>query len=110
MRALLARKPVAKLRHDYVATNVTTSAWVELIDALEEAASAVEIFDGSGSIIKLSLGDAGEEDDNELPYYIMPGGGGGVMIPMELAKGKRLSAKAVDATAATGSLIINFFG
>jgi hypothetical protein len=106
---LLARTPVHKFRHSYVATNVTTAAWVEVISSLPQPVSAVEIYDSSGKIIKLSIGASGEEDANELDYYITPGGSG-ILLPLEFSKGARISAKAVDDDADVGSLIFNFFG
>jgi hypothetical protein len=106
---MLAGIPVAKKSFSYADTNVTTAAWVEVIAATEQPFSALEIFSGSGSILKLSSGDAGDEDAHEIPYYIIPGGSS-IMLPVGLAKGKRLSIKAVDVTADAGILILNFFG
>lgn len=107
-RNLLARKPVATFQHNYFVTNVPTSAWVELITATSEPFDAVEIFSATGSIILLSTGSAGQEDDNQVPYTILPGGSG-ILLPYNLRKGARLSAKALDITAAKGYLILNFF-
>jgi len=102
------RKPAGKIRHSYVATNVTTSAWVQISASIPATASSVQIFDSSGKIIKLSTGTAGNEDASELNYYIFPGGADGVLrIPFTV--GDRLSAKAVDNTAQYGDLILNFF-
>lgn len=106
---VMVTKPIYKFRHSYVSTNVTTAAWVEIITAMPVPASAVEIFDGSGRIIKLALGAAGDEDSNELDYYIIPGGSS-ILLPVEFARTKRVAAKAVDANATTGSLVFNFFG
>jgi hypothetical protein len=108
MRNMLARKPVAKFRHSYVATNVTTGAWVQIIASNAQPCSAVEIFDSSGRTMKISLGAAADENAHEVPYYIIPGGSS-ILLPIEIAKGKRISAKAVDADATVGALVFNFF-
>lgn len=104
-----ARNPVGKLRFDYGATNVTTSAWVEITSAIPAAATHMHIFDSSGSVLKLSTGASGSEAASELNFYIIPGGME-ILLPIELAKSKRLAAKAVDANATDGQLVINFFG
>lgn len=106
---LLARKPIGKLVHDFGATNVTTSAWVEISSSCPSPCSALEIFNGGGSILKLSTGVSGQEDAHELPYYILPGGSDEV-LPFELGKSKRLSVKAVDLNSTSGSLVLNLFG
>lgn len=106
---LLARKPVAKLVHDFASTNVTTGAWVEIEDSTTAPCSALEIFNGGGSILKISQGAAGSEDSAELPYYILPGGSQ-IVLPIEISKGKRLAVKAVDQNSTFGSLVLNFLG
>ena len=107
---MLAGYPIKKHTHSYLSTPVGLSAWVEIIAAMDMPASALEVFSGSGAVIKLSTGAAGDEDNHEIPYYIIPGGSG-IMLPIGLAKGQRLSAKAVGADAAdSGVLVLNFFG
>ena len=109
MSRMLAETAVAKLRHSFVATNITTAAWVEVIAALAQPCSAVEIYNSSGSIIKLALAAAAAEDANEVPYYVLPNGSS-ILLPMSWSKGARLAARAVDASATSGDLIFNFFG
>jgi len=108
MRDLLARKPVLRKVHSFGSTNVTTSAWVEIIASMTKPASAVEIYNGSGRILELSKGDLGEETGNEIEYYIIPGGSS-ILLPIEFANGDRISAKAVSANATADYLILNFF-
>ncbi len=104
-RALVARKPVGKLLHSYVSTNVTTSAWVALSTTVPAAATTMEVFDSSGRIMKYSI-DAGV---TELKFYGLPGGME-ELIPVEWSKGSTISIKAVDASATVGYLVINFYG
>lgn len=102
-------KPRKKFRHDFGATSVTTAAWVELVASMDDSVSAVEIFNSSGAILKLSTGTAGNEDSAELEYYVLPNGSFQIQ-PIELSKGGRLSAKAVGSDATNGDLILNFLG
>lgn len=106
-RSLLARKPVATIAFSMSGANITTAAYTQLIAAMAAPASAVEVFSPSGSSIKLAVGGAGAEVD--IPYTIPPGGSA-VFLPLEIKAGVRLSAKALDANATTGLLILNFFG
>lgn len=108
MRNLVATTPIHKNRHDYSADQATTAAWTEVIAEMPVSACAVEIFDSSGRILMISTGDAGSEDDATIPYFILPGGSS-IFLPLEFGRGKRISVKAVDADAATGSLVMNFF-
>lgn len=97
--------PVQVIRNAYASTNVTTGAWVQLDSALNQNSNHLEIFDSSGSTLKLAIGAASAEV--ELPFYIVPGGNG--MIPVTLSAGQRLAIRAVDANATTGQLVINFY-
>jgi hypothetical protein len=109
MRQLLATTPVHSLRHDYVATPVTTAVWVQLSAELPKGCVAVEIFDSSGRVLQLSTGAAADEANHIIPNRIFPGGSTNV-VPMPINDAKRLSIKAEDANAITGQLVINFYG
>ncbi len=97
--------PKQMIRNAYSGTNVTTSAYVELDDALDGDTNEIEIFDSSGETLLLALGAASAEVDY---MYIMPGGNGRVRAV--LPAGVRLSVKAVTGTASTGELTINLWG
>ena len=101
------RKPVHKLYLDTNSTNITTSAWVEVDASIDEPASAVELFNGSGRLLKLALGAAASEV--EIPYYLSPGGSSILVSLYDFPKGSRLSVRAVDATASSGLIVFNFF-
>lgn len=96
-----ANAPVYNL---YSGTNVTTAAYVQLVASTTSATSEIEIYDTSGSIIFLATGAAA----SEVNQIIIPQGGNG-RIPLKIAAGTRVSVKAVDVTAATGALVINFY-
>lgn len=109
--ALALRKPVETLTLNLASTNITTSAWAEILALTTAACSAIEIFNPSGSTLMFSQGAAGQETigTNLFPLSVLPGGTPGI-IPIEIGKGKRLSMKAVDTTVSSGYLVINFYG
>ena len=98
--------PTYRLRNVHSSTNVTTTDWVQLDSALDAGASCLEIFDSSGSVLKLAIGASGAEV--ELPFYIMPGGNS-QLIQVPLSAGQRLAVRAVDTNATTGQLLINLY-
>lgn len=93
------------VRNAYASTNVTTSAWVQLLakDTLSFQTSAVCIFDSSGQTLKLGLGASGQEQQ----VLIIPPGGG--CFPLAIPPNDRLSIKAITATASSGEIDLNFF-
>lgn len=102
----IGRIPIQRVRLDYAVTNVTTGAWVQLLATCPRA-KFLEIFDSGGRVMELSLGAAGAEAANIIPFFIVPGG-----KPTEnyipISEGQRLSIRAVDASATNGQIIINF--
>ncbi len=109
MSRLLAKVPMGKIRLDYVLNPVTTGAWTEVAALIPSAATSLEIFNGNGSVIKLSTGNLGLEDASELLFFVFPGGTTG-LIPSEQMRGRRLSARAVDVNCTTGQMLINLYG
>jgi len=101
-----SHRPVAVIRNDYTSTAVTTSAYVTLSASFPQDCLAYMYFDSSSRTLKLAVGAAGSEVD--LPQYILPGGQDSP-VPIHITKGQRLSIKAVDATANTGQLVMNFY-
>lgn len=101
-------KPVGTVRLDLVGTPVTTAAWIQVTASLPAPSSAVEIFNGSNSLLKLSTGAAGLEAASVVPYMLLPGTS--TILPMELNRLSRISVIAVDRTANVESLVLNFFG
>jgi hypothetical protein len=105
----IATESVAKFIHDLSADPVDVGAWVEIIPSIEHSCSAIEIFSSANTVMKLSVGDVGNEDNEEVPYYVLPGGSS-ILLPLRLSRGRRLSAKSVGTLADFGSLVLNFFG
>lgn len=90
--------------NDYSSTNVTTSAYVQLVASTTSACTAVEVYNQSSSSIYFATGAAA----SEVNQFIIPPGGNG-MVPITIASATRISVKAVDANATAGSLIVNFW-
>ena len=105
---ILARKPVEKISINTGVTNITTGAWVQLSAATTKPLSFMEVYNATTKILVLATGVPGSEV--ELPIYIYPGIGSQI-IPIDqiIPKGSRISAKAVDANATTGYLLLNLF-
>jgi len=97
-------KANAPVRNDYASTNVTTSAYVELVASMTSAATEIEIFDSSGQDLLLAVGAAGDEVDQ---MRIFPGGNG--RVPLAIAQSARVAVKAASGTANVGVLLINFY-
>lgn len=109
MFRLLSRAPVTTATLDTSSTNITTAAWVQLVASLPKACSSVEIFNPSGATLIVSTGAASAEDASIVPYTIVPGGSS-ILLPLEIAKGSRVSLKSIDQTANSGLFVMNFFG
>lgn len=102
------RKPVEKIAINTGVTNITTGAWVQLTAATTKPLSFMEVYNATTKILVLAIGAAASEV--ELPIYIYPGIGSQIVpIDQIIPKGSRVSAKAVDANATTGYLLLNMF-
>lgn len=87
----------------YVATNVSTSAYVELVASSPIACSRLQICDTSTKVLKLATGASGSETDIcSVPVS------GTVVLPYYLPIGTRISIRAVDASATTGYNVLSF--
>lgn len=109
--AVALRKPVQAIRYDLSGGAIGNAAWVQILTAANNkvACSGIEIFNPTGSTILLALGAPGSEV--AIPYSILPGGTTG-FLSMEIASGKAISMKTVDAagTGAVGIILLNQFG
>ncbi len=95
--------------YDYAASPILMGVWGEVLLEAPKPACGVEIFDSSGCALKISLGPVGQEDSFEVPYTITPNGSA-IFLPIEVARGKRISVQPIDDDADVGLIIINFFG
>jgi hypothetical protein len=93
------------LRNAYGTTNVTTSAWTQLTAALPSGVSAIQVFDTSGQSVAIGVGAPGAE----VHKLTIGPNSNGMITPMRLEAGQRISVKALSATASTGELNINLF-
>lgn len=109
-RVLLATDINSKLRFDIAADGpIQTSGWTEILAAMTKGCSAMQVSYTGEAILKISKGGVGLEDEEELPIFITPGCNDAI-IPISLAKGKRISVRAEDQDTDLGELIINFLG
>lgn len=108
VRTLLAQEPAEKIHLDIASSSIDTAAWTEVTPALTAACDAMSIDNTSDDVLLLSTGAAGSEDNSILPIYIKACEEGQV-IPLPVARGKRLSVKALNHTVSTGDLVINTF-
>ncbi len=108
MRTLLASLPVGKFRVDLTSSTIATNAWTTMSASLPASCSAFSVGYTGNGILRLAKGAAGLE--SELPLYITPGMNHEMLIPLNLAKALRLSAKSEDVAVSTGELVINLYG
>ena len=88
----------------YSSTNVTSSAYVQIVASTTSTVNMVEIFDSSGVALYFATGGAGSEVNQ---FVIYPGGNG--QVQFAIAAGTRLSLKAVSTSATSGTGIINLY-
>lgn len=109
--ALAIRKPVQTVAYDLSSGAITNAAYVAVLAKASNkvACSGLEIFNPSGSTLKIAIGDAGSEVD--IPYTVPPGGSN-LLLAVELPAKTRISMKALDAggTGTVGLLLLNWFG
>lgn len=107
MSRLLSYHLVDTTIYDLTAVPIDNTAWKTLYAASKQPCSSAEIYNGSNALMLVAVGAAGFEVP--IPYTILPGRS--VVIPFEVSKGKRISAKAATATIAnTDYLVLNLLG
>jgi hypothetical protein len=108
IRNLLAQKPAEKLTLDVAVSNITTAAWTVVTAATLAACDAIQIGNTTDDILLISTGALGAEANGILPIYIGPCDET-VVLPFPLAKGTRISVKAVNHNVTYGDLILNTY-
>ena len=94
----IANAPVYNV---YSSTNITTSAYVQLIASTSNATNIVDIFDSSGQAMILGVGGSGSE---VVQYYVPPGGD---TFTLAIPAGSRVAYKALTGNATSGYLLVN---
>lgn len=97
-------KSNAPVYNVYSGTNITTSAYVQLVASTTSTTNKVQIFDTSGQSMILATGGAGSEVDQ---VYVPAGGD---VFTLQIPAGTRVAYKALTGNATAGYLIINFLG
>lgn len=98
-------RPFQVVRMSYASTNVTTSAWTQLVANMSGLARTISVFDSSGQTMVLGTGAVGSEVAQT--WYIFPGGL--QLIPITIPANSRLVVKAISSTASSGEIDINFY-
>lgn len=93
------------VRLDYGTTNVTTSAWVQIIASTAAAITQLLVDDTCGEVLELGTGGSG----SETRRLLIPRGGLSQAVNLTIASGTRLSVRALTATCSTGDLVITGF-
>jgi hypothetical protein len=109
IRHLYDKKALSKgdqLFKDASSTNITTSAYVQLTAASSRDSEALVISNNTTKTLILAVGAAASEVDQ---CYIPPSAVG-LIIPLRIPLGSRISVKALDASATTGFLAISVLG
>jgi hypothetical protein len=108
-RSLFVTNPVHTASIDSAVTNVTEAAWTEVEDSMPFPANAVEIYNGTGKILRIAKGASGSEA--AVTYLLAPKDTSPI-LPIEFANGERISLRSLagEGTANLGSVVFNFFG
>lgn len=104
--SLLDKNPVNTVNMDFASQNVTTSAWTVVSSALTRSASAVQFFNGSGSLLQIAVGATGSE---VLIPWTIPPGGSDLVLDIPFSHGQQIQLKAIDFLADSGYFSANFF-
>jgi hypothetical protein len=92
----------APIQNVYSSTNITTSAYVQLVASTTNVINTLHIFDSSGQAMILGIGGSGSE---VTTLYVPPGG---EIYTLHIPAGSRLAYKALTATASSGYLLMSF--
>ncbi len=90
-------------RLDYSSSNVTTSAYVQVLASTAAAINAITVFNGCGESIYLATGGAGAE----VVKSIVPPGGLDGTISLAIAASTRIAIKGLSGSCTSGQFIIN---
>lgn len=96
--------PLQFIRNVYSTTNVTTSAYVQLIASTSGITNVIETFDTSGQTLEIAFGASGSEVNK---FLIFPGGNG--RNTCAIPSGTRISIRAVSATASSGEFDLTLY-
>lgn len=108
VRDLLASLPTGTIRVDLTSATISTGAYTTMVDPLPSSCSAISVSYTGRGILTLAKGAAAAEVD--LPIRLTPGMEQTFLIPLNLAKAIRLSAKSLDQAVSSGELVINLYG
>ncbi len=88
------------------ATPITTAAYTELTSSLNKDSESLLISNNTTKTLILAVGEAASEVDK----LFIPPSAAGFLVPLRIAKGSRVSVKALDANTAAGYIAISVLG
>ncbi len=99
-------KPVgAAAALDTSGTNVTSSAYVQLLATTTSAASAMMLHNSGAQPLKLAIGGAGSEVDTGIVIPIAVT----ILVPCAVGNAKRLAVKSIGGTQSSGIVTVSFY-
>lgn len=105
--ALAVSSGAQTVRVKFATTNVTASAYRELVHATTRGISGVSVINTGSAPVQLAFGPAGSEVVQSSHYASssMPA----VVYPLQAGYSTRISVISLDQTNSTGELEVNFF-
>lgn len=103
-----AADPLINVR-SYATTNATTSAYSTLVASVPVSVGQLMICDTSTKVLKIATGESGSEVD--LIAFTAGDSFGGfrcIVVSTYIAKGTRLSIRAIDGNATTGYNLLSY--
>ncbi len=91
----------------YASTNLTTSAYVQLIASLTKSIKGVSVYNTGANAVFLAVGASGQES-NQIIISPMTAGTPAVYIPLVVSQSQRISVIASTGTISSGVLNLNF--
>lgn len=87
----------------YASTNVTTSAYVQVVSSSAVSSGSIQVCDTSGQVLKIATGQASSEVDRFTVEK-----DGCTLVGIYTTPGTRFSIKAISATANSGFFTMSF--
>lgn len=88
------------VRTVYSGSNVNTTTWLVLFNALPLTVSSMTISDLSGQTMEIGICDVAAAPNSEVRQFLVPPGG--VSVKVQIPPTQRVSIRAVSNTANTG--------
>lgn len=98
--------PVNNIRLDSASTNITSSAYVQLLATTSGHVAGIDIANGGAQDLVLALGAAGAEVD----WMYIKASTTYQRFNVAISKDMRVSVKSLGSTLSSGTIVINLWG